>query len=197
MTARASAQDFVVYVDGGITLPAAPPEFGDFWKTGLAVGGGVGVRLSTFWEIVTTAHYQRFAADERGQIDGLLLAGPGGVLEIASIDGRDAEAIALVTELRVHPGRAGSSIDPFLAFGSGLFRVSTTDAIVTADDPRIAPIQIPGDTDTALAATVGGGVQFRVAPGWKIVLDSIYTIGFTDQSSTEFLPLRLGVAIEG
>jgi hypothetical protein len=28
------------------------------------------------------------------------------------------------------------------------------------------------------------------------VLDSIYTIGFTEQSSTEFLPLRMGLAFQ-
>ena len=193
--ASAHAQDFVVYVDGGVSFPAAPPEFSDFWKTGFAIGGGVGVRLTPFWEIVTSAHYQRFPADEEGQIDGLLLEGPGGVLEIASIDGRDAETIALLMEVRVHPGSPESSIDPFLAFGSGFCRVATTDAMVRPADPGYAPIPILGDTDSALAATIGGGLGYRVAPGWQIVLESIYTIAFTDQSSTEFLPLRLGVAI--
>jgi hypothetical protein len=36
----------------------------------------------------------------------------------------------------------------------------------------------------------------RVAERWHVVLDSIYTIGFTEQSSTEFIPLRAGVALE-
>jgi opacity protein-like surface antigen len=196
-SATARAEDFVVYLDAGTAFPTAPPEFSDFWKTGITIGGGFGLRLSPFWEVATVAHYQRLPADEEGQIDGLLLSGPGGVLEIAGIDGRDVNAIALVSEIRAHVGRPGSAWDPFLAFGAGFFRVSTTDATVTSTDPRVGAVTVLGDTDSALAATVGGGMQYAVSPGWRIVLDSIYTIGFTDQSSTEFLPLRIGVAIGG
>ncbi|MFN8178919.1 MAG: outer membrane beta-barrel protein [bacterium] len=195
--ASASAEDFLLYLDAGLSIPAAPPELPDFWNPGLSLGGGVGVRLSPFWEIATDVHYQRFPADERAQIDGLLLSGPGGVLPIQSIDGRDAEATAILTEVRVHPGRAGARVDPFLAFGAGYFQISTTDATVTpAPSSGVDPITIVGDSDTALAAAIGGGLQIHAGTGWRVVLDAIYTIGFTEQSSTEFIPLRVGVARE-
>jgi hypothetical protein len=197
LPAGAWAEDFLLSFDVGLSIPAAPPELPDFWNPGVSLGGGVGLRLSSFWEIATNVHYQRFPADERAQIDGLLLSGPGGVLPIASIDGRDAEATVILTEVRVHPGRVGSRVDPFLAFGAGYFQISTTDATVTPEPSSgVGPITIIGDSDTALAAAVGGGVQLRVGTGWRVVLDSIYTIGFTEQSSTEFIPLRVGIAVE-
>jgi hypothetical protein len=193
----ATAQDFLLYVDVGLSIPAAPPELSDFWNTGFSFGGGFGIRPSAFWEIATNVHYQRFPADERGQIDALLLSGPGGVLPIQSIEGRDAEATAILAELRVHPGHPGSRVDPFLAFGAGYFQVSTTDATVTpAPSSGLGPITIVGDSDTALAASVGGGIEWQAGANWRLVLDSIYTIGFTEQSSTEFLPLRMGLAFQ-
>jgi len=195
-THPAHAQGLVVVVDAGVVAPAAPPEFSDFWNAGWTAGGGLAVVLSPLWEIATSAHYQRFPADEAHQIDGLLLSGPGGVSEIASIDGRDARTLSLTTEVRFQLRATDAAIRPYLSFGAGFFQVSTFDATVVAVSPGIPSVSIPGDTDSALAATVGAGARTRLAPGVLAVLECLYTIGFTEQSSTEYLPLRAGLAFE-
>jgi hypothetical protein len=186
----------VFYADGGASFPAAPPEFPDFWNIGWSAGLGLGVALAPAWEVVTSAHLQRYGADEGNQVEGLLLEGPGGLLDIASIDGRDVETIALLAEIRFHGGVPDAVWRPFLAFGAGFIQVSTTDAMVTAHEPGFEPVPIPGDSDAAFAAAIGGGVARRISPRVSLVFDATYLIGFTEQSSTESIPFRLGLAIE-
>ncbi len=186
----------VLYADGGATFPAAPPEFPDFWNVGWSAGLGLGVAIAPTWEVVTSVQYQRYGADEENQIDGLLLSGPGGVLDIASIDGRDVESIALLAEMRFLGGLPEAAWRPFLAFGAGVIQVSTTDATVIAAAPGFDPISIPGDSDAAFAASIGAGVAKRVSARVSVVFDTTYLIGFTEQSSTESIPFRLGIAID-
>ena len=192
----AAGEGMLAVVDAGAAFPVAPPEFPDLWKVGWTVGGGVAVILSPRWEVATTAHFQHFGADEAAHVDALLLSGPGGVSEIASLDGHDARTLSLTSEMRFHFRAADDPVAPFLSFGAGYFQISTTDAVVVPVDPSLATVPIPGDTDSALAATVGGGVRLRANDTLRVEVRSAYTIGFTEQSSTEYLPLRVGLAFE-
>lgn len=192
----AAAQDLTLYAGAGPSFPQNPPEFSDFWRTGPAVSLGVGTRLSEIWEVVGSFQWQRFPADEAGQIDDLLLQGPGGeTLEIRSLDGRDATSLTLMIEARFHVPTQSRRILPYLAFGWGFFELSTSDATVTADVPGFEPVTILGDTDGAFGVTVGGGVELPVSRGVRVLLDSVYTVGFTESASTQYLPLRVGVGV--
>jgi opacity protein-like surface antigen len=196
LPATGRSEGLLVSVDGGVVATSAPPEFSEFWRTGWGVGGGVSVVLSPLWEVATSVHYQRFPADEGAQVDDLLLAGPGGIRAIASLEGRDAQVVALTGEVRFLPPMGDSALGPYLAFGAGFFRLSTTEATVVAATPDIPPVVLSGDTDSALAATVGVGARLRVSERLRLGAESIYTIGFTEPSSTEYLPLRVLLAAE-
>ena len=185
-----------LYVDAGASFPAAPPEFPELWDTGWTAGAGVGLRVSAAWEVVTAAHYLRYGADADRMIEELLLAGPGGVLDIAAIDGRDMSSLSLLVETRFHGRDAGADWRPYLTFGAGFFHASTSDATVTPADPGVEPVVVLGDSDGALAASIGAGVLLRLTASLSFVFDSTYLIGFTEQSSTEALPLRIGLAFE-
>jgi opacity protein-like surface antigen len=192
LAAPASAQDLTLYLDAGPTFPQNPPEFADFWNIGPSLGVGLGTRLSPLWEIVGSVHWQHFPADEAAQIGDLLLQGFGQTLAIRSLDGRDATSLTLMAEARFHVPTDGRLL-PYLAFGWGFFELYTSDAKVTPDDDAFAPVTVLGDTDGAFGVTVGGGLELPVSHGTRLLLDSTYTVGFTDLISTQYLPLRLGV----
>jgi hypothetical protein len=189
----AAAQDLTLYLDAGATFPQNPPEFSDFWNTGPSAGVSLGVRISPIWEVVGSLHWQRFPADEAAQIDDLLLQGFGQTLLIRSLDGRDATSFTVMAEARFHVPTDGRRVLPHLTFGWGLLELSTSDATVVPDSDVVAPITILGDTDAAFGVTVGGGIEMPVSRGTRLLLDSIYTVGFTDTISTQYLPLRVGI----
>jgi hypothetical protein len=182
-----------VYFSGGISLPNDPPELIEFWDMGLGLEAAWGFRLSPLWEMLAAFSWQRFPADEAAQIDDLLLSGPGGTLEIESLDGRDASAMTATIEMRFHVPTEGGAVLPYLSFGWGLFSIATSDAVVTPADSGIDPVVVLGESDSALGVTIGGGLQLPVGGGTRIVLDCAYTVGFTDEISTQYLPVRLGL----
>jgi len=189
------AEEMSIYLTGGVSLPNDPPELIDFWDVGVGVGAAWGFRLSPYWEMLACFSWQRFPADEAAQIEDLLLSGPGGVLTIESLDGRDATAITATVELRFHVPTERRRVLPYLSFGWGLFNITTSDASVTSTDPTLAPVVVLGDSDSAFGATIGGGLQFPVSPRTRVVLDCAYTVGFTEKISTQYLPVRLGLGI--
>lgn len=187
-----SDDGLTLYLSGGVSLPSDPPELGQLWDAGPSVGGGLGIRFSPLWEVVAALAWQRFPTDEAAQKDDLLLSGPGGVLEIATLDGRDATALTVMAELRFHVPTEGSRVRPYLSFGWGYFDISTADATVTPTDPEVGPVLVLGDSDTAFGVTIGGGLQIPVTARTRVLLETDYTVGFTERISTQYLPLRLG-----
>jgi hypothetical protein len=189
----AESDGLTLYISGGIALAEDPPELGELWKTAPSVAGGLGIRFSPTWEVVATLAWQRFPTDEAAQIDDLLLAGPGGVLEIASLDGRDATALTVTAELRFLVPTEGRRVLPYLSFGWGYFDISTADATVTAVDPGVGAVTVLGDSDGGLGVTIGGGLHFPLSAGTVGLVETGYTVGFTEPISTQYLPFRLGL----
>jgi len=192
-----AAQDdgMSIYLTGGVSLTNDPPELSEFWDTGLGVGTAWGFQLSPQWEMLAALSWQRFPADEAAQIGDLLLSGPGGILEIASLDGRDVTAITATAEMRFHVPTEGGRVLPYLSFGWGLFNLTTSDATVTPADPGVASVVVLGESDTAFGVTIGGGLQVPVGARTRVLLDCAYTVGFTERISTQYLPVRLGLGL--
>jgi len=187
--------DLMAYLHSGLALPVHPAEFDEFWHLGWNVGAGIGVPVAPEWEITVQFQYQHHGADESRQKADLLLSGPGGIVApVASIDGRDLSVLTLMAEARFLVPSARPSPTWFLAFGFGVGSVSTSDALVTAEDPGLEPVTVLGDSDTAFATSFGGGVEIDLSGSLRLTVDSIYTLVFTEQTSTQFLPLRLGLA---
>lgn len=186
--------DLLLSVQAGGAAPVAPPEFPDFWNLGWSLGGGVGFALTPEWEVTVNAQYSRFGADENGQIEDLLITGPSGTSEIASLDGRSAGALALTADARLHWRTLAAPVSPYLVFGAGFFSLATSDAVIRAVDPSFPEIQLEGETDSGLAATTGAGCRWRVGEGRYLGVETIYVIGFTEGASTQILPLRVTFA---
>ena len=191
----APAQDLVGWVNGGWALPADPPEFRQLWSGAVSYGGGLGVRVAPEWEVGVAFHVQRFGADERAQADEFLLTGFGVEVPIARIEGHEVTAVSLTGETRFQLRADGVRSSPFLAFGWGYFRLDEADAVVTPTLPGYSPAIVLGRVDHAFVSTIGVGMRWSLTSRYSILLDSIYTIGFTEPTSTQYLPLRVGIGI--
>jgi hypothetical protein len=193
--ARGSCQDLRGYAHAGWALPTDPPEFTDLWESAPTFGAAVGLRTSPRWELVGSIAVQTFPADEAAHRRDLILVSPDGrPFEIESMDGRDARIVTLLGELRFHLAELPARASPFLGFGAGYFDLSLSPATFVPEGGSGAIARFPEETDSGLAASIGGGVGLRLSPRVALVVDVLYTIAFSEGLSTQFLPIRLGIA---
>jgi hypothetical protein len=191
----ARASDFQAYVNATGALPVHPAEFGEFWDPGWGAGAGFGIPVGSQWELATFFQYMRHGADGERQANDLLLTGPGGVVsEVARLDGRELTIVSVLAEARLLFPSATPTRTWFLGFGFGAAEVSTADALVTPTNPQLQAVTVDGQTDTEFATSLSGGLQLDISPAVRLTVESTYTTIFTDGSSTQFLPLRLGLA---
>jgi hypothetical protein len=192
---RASGQDLLAYVHAGWALPADPPEFTELWHAAPSFGGGIGLRTDVRWELVGSIQVQTFAADEAAHRRDLLLSSPDGrTFAIESMDGRDARIVTILGELRYRFAARPARASPFLGFGAGYFDLSLAPATFVPQGGGGTVVPFPEESDGGFAAAIGGGVGLRMSPRLALVIDVLYTIAFTEGVSTQFLPLRIGIA---
>ena len=189
------AGDFFAYTNATGALPVHPAEYGEFWNAGWGAGAGFGMPVGEQWELATFFQYQHHGSDTRRQAADLLLTGPGGVVaEVERLEGRELTIVSLLAEARLLFPSSSPHRTWFLGFGFGAAELSTADARVTAEDPRIPTVTVEGRTDTEFATSLSGGLRLDLSPSVLLTLESTYTTVFTDGSNTQFLPLRLGLA---
>lgn len=194
----AQASDFLGYIHAGGALPVHPGEFGEFWNTGWSLGGGFGLPISPEFMLAVQFTHQRHGSDGAAQAEDLLLTGPGGVVvEVESLEGRGLSVTSILAEARVLAPSTNPARTWFVSFGVGAANVSTADATVIGRG--LTPVVVSGDADAAFATSFGGGVEIDLNSTVRLTLDSAYTIIFTDGErthgpSTQFLPLRIGLA---
>lgn len=115
-------------------------------------------------------------------------------MPVAAIDGRDLTVLTMMMEARFLVPSERRSPTWFLAFGFGAGEVFTSDATVTSVDPGLGPLTIVGDSDTAFSSSMGAGFELDLSSELRLTVDSIYTLVFTEDTATQFLPLRVGLA---
>ena len=52
-----------------------------------------------------------------------------------------------------------------------------------------------GENETAFGLAVGGGLALAVSPRARLFVEPMYRIAFTDEESTKYVPIKIGVVI--
>lgn len=85
-------------VQAGVDLPSSPKSFYDYYQQGTAIGGGVGLSLSSWWSILAVADYSWFPVDGGRYFSWLKMKGDSN-----SISGGTTNNIALSGLMRYYP----------------------------------------------------------------------------------------------
>jgi outer membrane immunogenic protein len=159
-----------------LAFPGAPDATAanTFKTSGLRAGvyGGLDVQVSPSWVVGVEADWGAYK--KTSTVAGLLgcstAACTGGALVPFTLGG-DSTSVKLGDDysLRV---RAGYLVLPtVLAYGTGgvaLQRISTTLACTGATSPACLFNHLETQNDTLLGYTVGGGLEWRIAPNWLL-----------------------------
>jgi hypothetical protein len=104
------------YASVGLSIPAGPDEFTDYWDLGYNFGGGLGLPLNQSFSIVGYVEYNALGLDEDAYIGS---AYP----YINSVDGGDVSIFILSGNVKASLVPAPSTIRPYFSGGIGRLRL--------------------------------------------------------------------------
>ena len=174
--------------NSGFSLPSAPVEFSDYWKSGFNFGAALEYPLSPKVIFQGCLNYNRFPLNEDQFLSEDGLSG----LDI-SIDGGAASIITVSGNLKAPLSIQGSSVSPYLVGGLGIFRLSVSDITVRYQGQSG---RVDGASETALLFIFGTGLDFTISPKVNMFFEIKYGIGVTEGESTKYFPVKIGLSFK-
>lgn len=178
------------YATGGVSVPTFPAAFGDFYRSGVHLGGGVGLRLWRRSEATIAVQYSRYTLDEdalRNEFD---------LRDSFTFDGGVFRSLGLTADLRYDIYPSGQA-RPYALFGVGLYDSRVEN--LTVDDGT-ASAEREGNEEIVAGLMAGVGVRVPVGSGFIVFAAPRYTLLlaqnrllFAQGRSRHFLDLQIGV----
>lgn len=171
---------FSLYGGGLMSFPNAPTEFKDAYKNGFHGMLGIGYKAMPVMQVVGKAEYHRFGYD---------------LSDISGVSNGAQSVWLFGGDLRVGLNLPASPIKPYILGGGGLAHVSFTPfegtnlLLTTALNDALPAAQ------NKFYYNFGAGFEFKLAPMFSFWAQVRYVSVATDNESTSFVPLTLGVKL--
>jgi opacity protein-like surface antigen len=178
----------VFYAGGGLALPTSPSVFSDYWGMGYGFGGGIGIQITPYVEVIGKFCFNTFPFDADKFLADIGETG-------ATIDGLDFRALEFGADVKyMFDTGPESPVAPFLVAGVGAANVKVTDVTITEDGETIT-VPLGDFSETKIALGIGGGLDYMFSPTAGLWVEGRYTIVTTEGESTGYLPLRAGIKL--
>jgi len=177
-----------IYLGGGIALPMSPSSFSDFWSMGYSFGGGLGYAFSPSLAFVGQVDYNNFALDGDAILEQSGFGGMG-----ISISGGSASIFSISGNLRANLIPTPNSLSPYFIGGIGYATVSTGDFTLSGGGQSITE---GGFSESHMSVLFGVGLDIPASEALDVFLEGKYGIVFTEDQTSNYIPLRAGVKIK-
>ncbi len=174
-----------IYVGGGGAMPLDPTEFSDFWELGYGAGAAIGYSFGSSLELIGGVDYSKFSLDGDALIDDL-----GDFGTDIDISGGDISMLSFSAGLKFNIG-TGGSLSPYLLGMGGMYTLSISDATVSIDGFSETAEFV--EEETAFGAAFGGGFEIGFSSKASLFVQSTYRIAFTEEESTKYWPVKIGL----
>jgi hypothetical protein len=180
---------WVFLADGELSFAAAgPKDFTDKYSSpGFGAGLGLGAILSKSVMVLVYLNYTYFGIDEAGfrKADELP--------DDASLQGGDINNIYLFVGARYNLMKDPPlKVKPYLVFGGGAYYIEADP--ISGSSPTLGSIDAPGGSESVFGVNIGIGADFPIAATVNGFGEVQYQVGFTSDSNTVTIPVRVGLA---
>jgi hypothetical protein len=204
-----------VYLGGGIALPQGPDDFKNYFNIGLVTGGGIGFSLSQNATLVLSFGYGSFGADEakfKSYFETITNLGFGlyGVSggNFSNFSVTSTSGLQLEGRINLRLISSPNPVLPYLYGGLGYSSFTQPEITYTYNIPSqwigyytYVPAQTLsgtkkfGEDESAFSTSVGLGFEFPFSSSISLLLESGYTIAFTKDENTSFIPFKANISI--
>ncbi len=168
---------FSLYAGGALSLPNAPDDFKDSFKTGYHGLVGLGYKMGPGFQLVGKAEYHKFAFDFTGR---------------SGIDGGDNKMWMFGCDGRLAIDLPAAPIKPFAFVGVGIANIKQSEFggnVTLATELNDA---LP-DTQNKVYYNIGAGIELKFGPSFNLFVQGRYVSIATEGNSTSFIPITVGL----
>jgi len=170
---------FSLYAGGALSLPNAPDDFKDSFKTGYHGLVGVGYKLGPGFQVVGKAEYHKFSYN-------FDFAG------LSDVDGGDSKMWMFGGDGRLALDLPAAPIKPFAFVGVGIANIKQSDfggnvTLATALNDALP------DTQNKVYYNIGAGVELKFGPSFNLFVQGRYVSIATEGDKTTFIPITVGL----
>jgi hypothetical protein len=123
--ANGQTEEASVYINTGFSIPSAPDNFSDYWKTGFNIGGGIGFPIIPNLRFQVDLEYNSFAINKDAFDNDFIYGGTD-----ISISGGTASILTAAANLKALISTGSSSKTPYFIGGVSFFALSVSDGTV-------------------------------------------------------------------
>ena len=165
-----------LYLGGALSVPASS-EFNAGFQMGYHGLASVGYKLGPNFQVAGKLEYHNFFFD---------------LADFMGIDGGDTKVWMYGVDGRYSLGLPAIPLKPFLVAGTGIARMSWDEFEGTSLTASILNEVIP-DPVSKVYFNVGGGLELKTVPSFSLFVQARYVRVATDNVSTSFIPISLGL----
>ncbi len=190
--ANLSGQDLTrnaaFFVDFGMAGSLAPESFDDTWGAGTTVGFEIGYKASARIIPGIFVDFNKFNLLDEKVLKEAGLEGTG-----IGLMGGDAKITAFGFNARFYVSPRTNEARPYFMIGIGLVKITGSDVYATYRGNNLKIAEWVGD-ETANMLSFGIGLDIYLSKAISLFADFKYSIAYTDNKNTKFLPVRIGLA---
>ena len=184
-----SAQEnkYTLLLNAGISIPSIPSGFSNNWQTGFTVGIGIGYNTSTYSHIIVQFNYYNNQLDKDSYIERIA----GGK---SALDAEGGSTSIVTANIMYKPSfNSSGTIIPYLIFGIGLMNISKSNITVSVYSESFL---VEGESNVYFSLMGGAGVDIFVSKYLILFAEANYYVGFKEDETVGFIPIRLGLSIK-
>ncbi len=168
---------FSLYVGGALSLPNAPDDFKNSFKTGYHGLVGLGYKMGPGFQLVGKAEYHNFSFD---------------FADLSGLEGGNSRVWMFGGDGRLALGLPAAPIRPFGFVGLGIANVKRSEF----DGPLTLTAALNDalpDAQNKVYYNIGGGVELKFGPSLNLFVQGRYVSVATEGDNTTFVPITVGL----
>ncbi len=175
-----------LFFNAGLAFPSMPKDFSNYWETGFNFGAGVGFPLSESITLIGAIDYNTFPLNKDNFLKAFGLSGKG-----VSLTGGATSIISVSGNFKLLLNITQNTVAPYVILGLGYFYLSDADVTLGYQSHSES---LKGTSESAFILLPGVGIQIPIG-ATELFIEGRYNLAFTNNESTAYIPIKLGIQI--
>ncbi len=178
---------YKLYLGSGISIPSGPETFSDYWESGYNLNAGFGYAFTSNLSATLMINYNQFTFADEKLLEDAGLNNTG-----VQIDGGKTYFWAFTANLKYNFLVSADFISPYVTGGAGYFGLRADPIVLSYGSFSAATDEA---SESSFFVNAGAGLEIPISQIFGFFIEANYSIGFTKEENTNYIPLKVGLSL--